>query len=169
MGFYGPFLPMVQEYSCAESPFWLAKAMLCLALPEEHPFWQATEKESWPEEGDAQCVADGPGIVTVRHSANGIMELRSAKLLKKAADSEGLMGYGRLAYSTQYPWDAWLGQGQESQMYVLNGHKHANLLYYAGVRDGVLYRRGYFDFGYSMKSSNASILRTCRYNTACCG
>lgn len=154
MGFYGPFLPMVQEYSCAESPFWLAKAMLCLALPEEHPFWQETEKESWPEEGNAQCVADGPGIVTVRYSANGIMELRSAKLLKKASDGEGLMGYGRLAYSTQYPWDAWLGQGQESQMYVLDGHKHANLLYYAGVRDGVLYRRGYFDFEYSMKSSN---------------
>jgi len=30
LGFYGQFTPLVQGYSCAESPFWLGKAFLCL-------------------------------------------------------------------------------------------------------------------------------------------
>ena len=29
LGFYGQFTPLVQGYSCAESPFWLGKAFLC--------------------------------------------------------------------------------------------------------------------------------------------
>ena len=44
LGFYGPFTPMVQSYSCAESPLWLGKAFLCLELPEDHPFWTAREE-----------------------------------------------------------------------------------------------------------------------------
>ena len=43
LGFYGQFSPLVQGYSCAESPFWLGKAFLCLHLPPEHPFWTARE------------------------------------------------------------------------------------------------------------------------------
>ncbi|MGB4659718.1 MAG: DUF2264 domain-containing protein, partial [Mobilitalea sp.] len=43
LGFYGQFSPLVQSYSCAESPFWMGKAFLCLHLPQDHPFW--TEKE----------------------------------------------------------------------------------------------------------------------------
>ena len=45
MGFYGQFEPLVQGYSCAESPFWLGKIFLCLDLPEEHPFWSGERKE----------------------------------------------------------------------------------------------------------------------------
>ena len=43
LGFYGQFTPLVQGYSCAESPFWLGKAFLCLHLPADHPFWTAKE------------------------------------------------------------------------------------------------------------------------------
>ncbi len=43
MGFYGQFPPLVQGYSCAESPFWMGKAFLCLHLPENHSFWTAKE------------------------------------------------------------------------------------------------------------------------------
>lgn len=38
LGFYDQFTPLVQGYSCAESPLWLGKAFLCLELPPEHPF-----------------------------------------------------------------------------------------------------------------------------------
>lgn len=43
LGFYRQFSPLVQGYSCAESPFWMGKAFLCLHLPKDHPFWTAKE------------------------------------------------------------------------------------------------------------------------------
>ena len=45
LGFYGQFLPMVQDYSCAESPFWIANPFVALTYPEEHPFWSAVEEK----------------------------------------------------------------------------------------------------------------------------
>ena len=66
----------------------------------------------------------------------------------------GMMGYSRLCFGAAYPWDAFRGQGQESQMYVLAPQKYGNFLRYAGHREGVLYRRVYFDFTTSMKNSN---------------
>ena len=44
LGFYGQFLPMVPDYSCAESPFWIANPFVALTYPEEHPFWSAVEE-----------------------------------------------------------------------------------------------------------------------------
>lgn len=64
LGFYGQFAPLVQGYSCAESPFWLGKAFMCLHLPPEHPFWTATENNgSWErlKSGEVkETVLSGP-------------------------------------------------------------------------------------------------------------
>ncbi|EJW94198.1 Uncharacterized conserved protein UCP014753, partial [gut metagenome] len=66
LGFYGQFSPLVQGYSCAESPLWLGKAFLCLALPKDHPFW--TEKENngdWETLKETQVqetTLDGPAL-----------------------------------------------------------------------------------------------------------
>lgn len=155
LGFYGQFLPMVQEYSCAESPFWISKAMLCLALPADHPFWTAEENEgSWGEQGHQTLFLDGPGMAVSCHTSNGASLLRTGKVMREKADMGGMMGYGRLCFGAAHPWDAFLGQGQESQMYVLAPQQYGNLLLYAGHREDVLYRRVYFDFTTSMKNSN---------------
>lgn len=66
LGFYGQFLPLVQGYSCAESPFWLGKAFLCLHLPKEHPFW--TEKEN---NGTWEKLKKGEVKGTVLNSTSG--------------------------------------------------------------------------------------------------
>ncbi len=43
VGYGYPNLTMAEPYNSASSPYWAMKAFLPLALPEEHPFWQAEE------------------------------------------------------------------------------------------------------------------------------
>lgn len=205
LGFYGQFMPMVQWYSCAESPFWLGKAFLCLHLPKEHPFWTATENNGiWEKmaKGEvAELALNGPGLCYGNHQANGSTILRTGKVLKNVGDLHGIWNYGKLSYHSKYPWEAtprqesevipaesvrsetakeasngmmaeglggnhateasqalreWALQALpdgsvESQQYVLR-HEwdgqflHANVTYWAGLKDQVLYRRQYFDF-----------------------
>ncbi|MCR5323816.1 MAG: DUF2264 domain-containing protein [Lachnospiraceae bacterium] len=110
MGFYGMFAPLVQGYSCAESPFWLGKAFLCLELPADHPFW--TEKESngtWEElePGEVKVTTlDGPALAFSNHKANGSTILRTGKVVKRAGDLHGMWNYSKLAYHSKYPWEA---------------------------------------------------------------
>ena len=44
VGYGYPNLCMSENYNAPGSPYWALKAFLCLALPEEHPFWQAKEE-----------------------------------------------------------------------------------------------------------------------------
>lgn len=44
VGYAYPNLLMAEGYNAPGSPYWGMKAFLCLALPEEHPFWQAKEQ-----------------------------------------------------------------------------------------------------------------------------
>jgi len=44
VGYGYPNLCMSENYNAPGSPYWALKAFLCLALPEEHPFWQAQEE-----------------------------------------------------------------------------------------------------------------------------
>lgn len=44
IGYGYPNLHMAEGYNAPGSPYWSMKAFLCLALPKEHPFWQAEEK-----------------------------------------------------------------------------------------------------------------------------
>ncbi|MCR5596320.1 MAG: DUF2264 domain-containing protein [Lachnospiraceae bacterium] len=161
MGFYGQFAPLVQCYSCAESPLWLGKAFICLDLPEDHPFW--TEKEnngSWEEDnglGSADhkvtvISRDGPGLCTSNHNANGTTILRTGKVLKMTGDIHGMWNYSKLAYNTKYPWEAAPEDtGCESMQYLLtdpvtNKTERANMTLWGGLKEGVLYRRQFFDY-----------------------
>lgn len=44
IGYGYPSLLMAEGYNAPGSPYWAMKVFLCLALPEEHPFWQAEER-----------------------------------------------------------------------------------------------------------------------------
>ena len=35
---------MSEDYNSAQSPYWALKSFLVLALPHDHPFWQAAEE-----------------------------------------------------------------------------------------------------------------------------
>lgn len=149
IGFYGPFVPLVQPYSCAESVYWLGKAFLCLALPADHPFWTAKEKNGpWGTPGAKtvrETVLDGPGLCFSNHDSDGSTILRSGKVVKTAGDRNGRWEYGKLCYSTKYPWEA-----DGAQEYVLTEpdgqQRFGNVTLWGGRRNGVLYRRRYYDW-----------------------
>ena len=155
LGFYGPFSPLLQGYSCAESPFWLAKALLCLHLPEDHPFWTARENNGlWDElkENETKVwTLDGPGLCMANHEANGITELRTVKVVKHKDDEHGMNNYSKLVFNTKFPWEATVDRAVESQQYVVRYTDEdtvlrGNVTYWAGEKDDVLYRRQFFDY-----------------------
>lgn len=160
MGFYGPFAPMIQTYSCAASPLWLANAFVCLTLPEHHPFWTAREEngvwERMNEEETHTTVLSGPGIVTDNHKSTGITEFRTAKVLMHPEDTS-LNAYMRTSFNSRFPWEAFDFAGAESMQYSQweDGRERAavpNVMLYGGVKEGVLYRKEYFDFAFSFQN-----------------
>ncbi len=155
LGFYGPFTPMVQGYSCAESPLWLGKAFLCLELPEDHPFWTAKEENGvWETMGEGETletVLDGPGLAIADHHDNGTMELRTGKVTKRIGDSNGRWCYAKLSYSSAYPWESDLPSGLSAASYVLkepdiDKTEQINSILWSGMRKDVLYRRALFGY-----------------------
>ena len=200
LGFYGQFTPLVQGYSCAESPFWMGKAFLCLHLPEDHPFWTAKESlGSWEKLGQnevKETVLDGPALAFTNHQANGETILRTGKVVKRMDDLHGMWNYSKLSFNTKYPWestptgkdtepDSFLREtpesaaaegfpakisggasvnayAAESQQYVLTdltqlrlasseeekarAVQQANVTFWHGLKDGVLYRRQFFNY-----------------------
>lgn len=161
LGFYGRFSPLVQGYSCAESPYWLGKAFLCLHFPAEHPFWTAKENNgSWEKlepEGVKETCLDGPALCFTNHKANGQTILRTGKVVKKKGDLHGMWNYSKLCFNTKYPWEATPAADKpetgevEAQQYVLRDLttgrlQRANVTFWHGEKDGVLYRRQFFDY-----------------------
>jgi len=43
IGYAYPTLNMAEQYNSPSSPYWAFKSLLALAVPEDHPFWQAEE------------------------------------------------------------------------------------------------------------------------------
>lgn len=166
LGFYGQFSPLVQGYSCAESPFWLGKAFLCLHLPADHPFWTAKENNgTWDklEKNEVKVTTlDGPALCFSNHEANGETILRTGKVVKNKGDVHGMWNYSKLCFNTKYPWEATpsvqpeAADGKEacrveSQQYVmrdatLGGCSLANVTFWHGEKEEVLYRRQFFDY-----------------------
>ena len=110
LGFYGQFAPLVQGYSCAESPFWLGKAFLCLHLQADHPFWTAKENngtwDSLKKDQVKVTALDGPALCFSNHEANGETILRTGKVVKNVGDIHGMWNYSKLCYNTKYPWES---------------------------------------------------------------
>lgn len=155
MGFYGQFTPLVQGYSCTESVFWLGKAFLCLHLPAEHPFWTAKENNgSWEHLGEREVketVLNGPALCFTNHNANGETILRTGKIVKNCGDEHGMWNYSKLSYNSKYPWESAPSREVESMQYVLkdgtSGNiEKCNVTLWHGKKDGVLYRRQFFNY-----------------------
>lgn len=155
LGFYGQFLPLVQSYSCAESPFWLGKAFLCLHLPKGHPFWTAREERGSFDALRAgevkETVLDGPALAFTNHGASGETILRTGKVRKRRDDLHGMWNYGKLCYNSKFPWEAAASEQIEPQQYTVESFWNSrvlrgNVIFWCGQREAVLYRRQFFDY-----------------------
>ena len=102
LGFFGQKEYMVQNYSCSASPFLMFLPFICLALPDESPFWTATENEGiWEKLGNnsKKIVLESPGLVLVNHGKTGTAEIIPGKVYYDDPN------YSKLVYNTHFPWE----------------------------------------------------------------
>jgi hypothetical protein len=167
LGFYGQKEYMIQDYSCAASPFLMFLPFICLALPEDSPFWTDKENDGmWEELGNKtkQVVLENPGLVLVNHGKTGTSEIIPGKVYYDDPN------YSKLNYNTHFPWEDHNPTGGTSMEYsfrsldprdirgddvnfYLTGKKVANSsdknrsfsisqsMFFNGVKDGVIYRQ----------------------------
>ncbi len=102
LGFYGRKEYMIQNYSCPASPLIMFLPLICLALPEDSPFWTGVENEGfWKELGtdSKRTVLDNPGLVLVNHGTTGTSEIIPGKVYYDDPN------YSKLVYNTHFPWE----------------------------------------------------------------
>ncbi|MDR1332134.1 MAG: DUF2264 domain-containing protein, partial [Tannerella sp.] len=102
LGFYGRQEYMVQDYSCAGSPFLMFLPFICLALPEDSPFWTSVENDGFWEtlgERSQRVVLGRPGLVLVNHGRTGASEIVPGKVYYDDPN------YSKLTYNTHFPWE----------------------------------------------------------------
>ncbi|MGF1584282.1 MAG: DUF2264 domain-containing protein [Bacteroidales bacterium] len=167
LGFYGQKEYMVQNYSCPASPFLMFLPFICLALPDDSPFWTAKENEGiWENLGNNsnKVILENPGLVLVNHGKTGTSEIISGKVYYDDPN------YSKLLYNTHFPWEDHNPQGGTSMEYsfrsldprdlrgddinfYLTGHALENSsekntkfttsqsMLFNGLRDDILYRQ----------------------------
>ena len=114
LGFYGQKEYMVQNYSCPASPFLMFLPFICLALPDDSPFWTAPENEGfWETLGSEskKTILENPGLVLVNHGKNGTSEIIPGKVYYDDPN------YSKLTYSTHFPWEDHDPQGGTAMEY----------------------------------------------------
>lgn len=114
LGFYGTKEYMVQNYSCPASPFLMFLPFICLALPDDSPFWTATENEGfWKELGSEskKTILGNPGLVLVNHGKTGTSEIVPGKVYYDDPN------YSKLTYNTHFPWEDHDPQGGTAMEY----------------------------------------------------
>lgn len=98
IGYGYPNLLMAEGYNAPGSPYWAMKVFLCLALPKEHPFWQAEEKEF-----DAPAMKLLPHArMLISRSADGSHVMAFAAGNRAHEHSHDEAKYEKFVYSTVF-------------------------------------------------------------------
>ncbi len=167
LGFYGQKEYMVQNYSCPGSPFLMFLPFICLALPDDSPFWTAKENEGFWDELHAdstKVVLENPGLVLVNHGKTGASEIIPGKVYYNDPN------YSKLVYNTHFPWEDQNPAGGTSMEYSFrsldprdvrgddinfyltgkaidnsseknSAYSHSQSMVFNGVKNGVVYRQ----------------------------
>jgi hypothetical protein len=91
-------LNMAEGYNAPGSPYWALKTFLLLALPENHPFWQAEEE---PVKFLEKSVQKSPRMI-IRHDSEGkeVQAFTSGQHSHEHAHADAK--YEKLVYSTTF-------------------------------------------------------------------
>ena len=169
LGFYGPFEPAVQIYSCRGSVYWCAKAFLSLLLPADNPFWAAKENNGpWDNEFKKDHVYNkfqpATNLLITDYPNVGGSEMRSwchetvAKDWQKFRSSEN---YNKLAYHTEFPWMADGKNGEVSMNYATKNAKGEwevlRLYTFKSFEDGIYRRDAVLETNLNIKYNLADI------------
>lgn len=131
LGFYGAFEPAVQSYSCRGSVYWMGKAFLGLLVPDDNPFWTATENEgAWEKEFEKDKVyhkfQKASEILITDYPNIGAAELRAwcnVPVVNAYEKFRGSENYNRLSYNSAFPWQADGANGEVAMNYVFKNSK----------------------------------------------
>nr|WP_319397564.1 DUF2264 domain-containing protein [uncultured Carboxylicivirga sp.] len=168
LGFYGPFEPAVQNYSCRGSVFWMGKAFLSLLLPADNPFWTAKENNGVWNEYDNNKVynyyASSPELLITDYPQSGASEIR-AWCHEKVKDDwqkfRSTENYNRLSYSSIFPWQADGENGEVAMNYAfLNANKQwevFRLYTFQKFEDGAYYRNAVLETDNEIKMNLVDI------------
>lgn len=127
LGFYGPFEPAVQPYSCRGSVYWMGKAFFALLIPDDNPFWTARENDgAWDKQLYKKQVynklQDTSNILITNYPNIGASEVRAwcnAKLIGAREPFRSSENYNRLSYNSAFPWQADSSNGTVAMNYVV--------------------------------------------------
>ena len=152
LGFYGPFEPAVQVYSCRGSVYWMGKVFLGLLIPDNNPFWNAKENNgNWDtkfkkDEVYNQYQGDSQILIT-DYSNIGASEVRAwcrAKLKDDWQKFRSTENYNRLSYNSAFPWQADGDNGEVAMNYVVKNKENKwepfRLYTFKKFEDEVYYR-----------------------------
>lgn len=163
LGFYGPFEPAVQPYSCRGSAFWMGKAFVALMLPEDDPFWTATENEGAWESGLKKGnvynkFQDGSNILITDYPNIGASEIRAWCKVKAIGAGEPFRAsenYNRLSYNSAFPWQADSSNGTVAMNYAILNKKNEweplRLYDFVKFEQGAYYRNAVLETDTSIK------------------
>ncbi|RXZ68647.1 DUF2264 domain-containing protein [Agromyces albus] len=102
LGWHHAWRPTAQNYSGTGSPYWAAKGMLGIALPESHPVWTAVEEPLPVERGDVLRRITAPGWLVAGTPADGIVRVVNHGTDHGDAGTFGIDAplYAKFGYST---------------------------------------------------------------------
>ncbi|WEK33582.1 MAG: DUF2264 domain-containing protein [Candidatus Pseudobacter hemicellulosilyticus] len=152
LGFYGAFEPAVQPYSCRGSVYWMGKAFMALLIPEDNPFWTATENEgAWATELEKGKVynkyQDSSHILITDYPNIGASEIRAWCHVKHIGNWEAFRAsenYNRLSYNSAFPWQADSVDGVVAMNYIIRNAKKEwepwRLYTFKKYEEGIYYR-----------------------------
>jgi hypothetical protein len=152
LGFYGPFEPAVQIYSCRGSVYWGGKIFLGLLVPENSPFWTATENEGpWETKFVKDSVynkfSPATGILITDYPNIGASEIRAWCHATAADDWQKFRStenYNRLSYNSAFPWQADGESGEVAMNYVVKNKtgkwEPLRLFNFKKFENGIYYR-----------------------------
>lgn len=103
VGYCYPNFYMAEQYNAPGSPYWAMKSFILLALPEDHPFWQA---EAAPL-GLAPGVYPQPNQDLLLHRlADGQVNAYAAGVVEQNEHGQFAEKYAKFCYNTRFGFSA---------------------------------------------------------------
>lgn len=132
LGFYGHYEPATQNYSCRGSVYWMGKAFLGLLVPDDNPFWNATENNgAWDTEFKKDKVynkfQEASEILITDYPNIGASEIRAWCHEKVADDWQKFRSsenYNKLSYNSNFLWQADGANGEVAMNYAFLNSKN---------------------------------------------
>lgn len=112
-GYHGDFPAAGEAYISPGSPYWCCHGLFALTFDHDDPFWTAIESPLPVERADFELVLPAPGfVISGRKDTGQVLLLNSRSGQEHDAPRHNYTSkYGKLAYSTHFPFNVLPAQG----------------------------------------------------------